>query len=324
MTEAPLGINIDKPRYDQSTYIGRAKHFFITTNPLNCLKSNKELNEAKTIVQKYKAGEKIPGLTVDQLWKAKQTYDSAYHPDTGEKMFILGRMAFQVPGNMTITGCLLTFYKSPAEVIFWQWFNQSFNAIVNYTNRSGDTPISMTRLGISYAMATAGAVTSALAINKQVSHFPPLIGRLVPFVAVAVANCINIPCMRSGELSAGIDVTDEDGKKLGKSVSTARVAIAQVTFSRILMASPGLVLPPFLMDALERRGVLRRYPWISAPLQVILCGVLITFATPMCCAIFPQISSRPFNKLEKDLQGKIIKESGNKPPPEYVYYNKGL
>uniref|UniRef100_A0A0R3SW75 Sidoreflexin n=1 Tax=Hymenolepis diminuta TaxID=6216 RepID=A0A0R3SW75_HYMDI len=319
-----LGINIDKPRYDQSNYIGRAKHFFITTNPLNCFKTGKELDEAKTIVQKYKAGERVPGLTVDQLWKAKQTYDSAYHPDTGEKMFILGRMAFQVPGNMTITGCLLTFYKSPVEVIFWQWFNQSFNAIVNYTNRSGDTPISMTRLGISYVLATTGAVTSALAINKQVSRFPPLVGRLVPFVAVAVANCINIPCMRSGELSTGIDVTDEDGKKLGKSASTARVAIAQVTLSRVLMASPGLVIPPFLMDALERRGVLRRYPWISAPLQVALCGVLLTFATPMCCAIFPQISSRSFNKLEKDLQEKIIKERGDKPPPKYVYYNKGL
>lgn len=111
LAQAPLGINIDKPRYDQSTYIGRAKHFFITTNPLNCLKTSKQLDEAKTIVQKYKAGERIPGLTEDQLWKAKQTYDSAFHPDTGEKMFILGRMAFQVPGNMTITGFLLTFYK---------------------------------------------------------------------------------------------------------------------------------------------------------------------------------------------------------------------
>ena len=105
------GINIDKPRYDQSTYIGRARHFFITTNPLNCLKTDKELNEAKTIVQKYKSGERVPGLTEDQLWNAKQIYDSAFHPDTGEKMFLLGRMSFQVPGNMAITGCLLTFYK---------------------------------------------------------------------------------------------------------------------------------------------------------------------------------------------------------------------
>lgn len=55
--------------------------------------------------------------------------------------------------------------------------------------------------------------------------------------------------MRSGELSTGIDVTDEDGKKLGKSVSTARVAIAQVTLSRVIMASPGLrkPLPSFLI-----------------------------------------------------------------------------
>ncbi|KAM7541363.1 hypothetical protein Aperf_G00000033675 [Anoplocephala perfoliata] len=324
MTEVQLGINIDKPRYDQSTYIGRAKHFFIITNPLNCLKTSRELDEAKTIVQKYRAGERIPGLTEDKLWKAKQTYDSAFHPDTGEKMFIVGRMAFQVPGNMTISGCLLTFYKSPAAVIFWQWFNQSFNAIVNFTNRSGDTPISTTRLGVSYVLATVGAVTSALTINKQVSRFPPVVGRLVPYVAVAVANCINIPCMRSGELSTGIDVTDEDGKKLGKSVSTARVAIAQVTLSRIIMASPSMLIPPFIMDALERRGILRLYPWISAPLQVVLCGFFLTFATPLCCAIFPQISSRSFDKLEKELKEKIIKEYGDKPPPKYVYYNKGL
>lgn len=47
-------IKIDEPRWDQSTYQGRANHFFTTTNPLNLLCSDAELDKAKEVVDKYR------------------------------------------------------------------------------------------------------------------------------------------------------------------------------------------------------------------------------------------------------------------------------
>ncbi|KAK7922855.1 hypothetical protein WMY93_009757 [Mugilogobius chulae] len=69
--ELSTTININEPRWDQSTFVGRAKHFFTVTDPRNVLLTNEQLTHAHNIITEYRKGVVAPGLTEDELWRAK-------------------------------------------------------------------------------------------------------------------------------------------------------------------------------------------------------------------------------------------------------------
>jgi len=259
MAENPKDANgrlqLNMPRYDQSTFRGRAKHFFNVTDPRNLFVTAAQLDAAKKLVENYRIGKEAKSVSDADVWKAKKLYDSAFHPDTGEKQFIFGRMSAQVPCNMAITGAMMTFYRTTPAVVFWQWFNQTFNAIVNYTNRSGDAEITNSMLLQAYLSATGCALGTALGLNALVKKLPPLVGRFVPFAAVAAGNCVNIPLMRQRELLHGIPVFDDNGNRLGDSKVAAKRAIAMTVISRITMALPGMCIPPFFYESARREGI---------------------------------------------------------------------
>ncbi|XP_013191346.1 sideroflexin-2 [Amyelois transitella] len=321
-------IDITQPLWDQSSFYGRFRHFAFISNPLLSLASEKELLEAKELYNQYKAGKEPSGTPLKKVIRAKQLYESAFHPDSGELQNVFGRMSFQMPGGCIITGAMLQWYKTAKAVVFWQWVNQSFNALVNYTNRNANSPLTTTQMGMAYVSATSAALATALTfkfvVQKRAKN--PIFARFVPFVAVAAANWVNIPLMRQNEILLGLDVTDENGKIIGKSQVAPIKGISQVVTSRIAMCSPGMLLLPVIMERLEKRAWMRRIQWAHAGIQTAVVGLFLIVMVPTGCALFPQrckLSIDTIKRFEKENYEQIVRNTGGN-PPKYVYFNKGL
>lgn len=81
MSDRP--VDLSRPRYDQSTFSGRLKHFlgiidfrFVVYGPNSAtrtlLTSDAQIEVAKNIIKDYQDNGVIPEDNVDKLWAAKK------------------------------------------------------------------------------------------------------------------------------------------------------------------------------------------------------------------------------------------------------------
>ena len=89
------------------------------------------------------------------------------------------------------------------------------------------------------------------------------------------------------------------------------------------MAMPGMALTPVIMNTVENRtnifkGARAKF---MAPAQVLIIGAILTFATPLACAIFEQKSSISVGSLEPEIVERM-REGGS--TANVLYFNKGL
>ncbi|XP_020777312.1 sideroflexin-5a isoform X2 [Boleophthalmus pectinirostris] len=322
MSEYPV-FQLGKPRFDQSTFFGRFRHFLDVIDPSTLFVSEKRLKESIDLLQRFKEGTLPPGVTNEKLWKAQKIKQAIIHPDTGEKILMPFRMSGFVPfGTPVVVGLLLP-NQTLMSTIFWQWLNQSHNACVNYSNRNASQPNPTSAFVYGYLGAVTSAVSIAVGLNvliQRAKGFSPssrvLVQRFIPFPAVASANLCNVVLMRQWELSEGISVVNEDGNVVGTSKVAAKYALLETALTRIVMPMPILVLPPMIMANLEKLPLLQGNPRLVLPIHALVCLASFAFALPLAISLFPQTSQISVEKLEPE----IAKAADSKT----VYYNKGL
>ncbi|KAI8588542.1 Tricarboxylate/iron carrier [Geranomyces variabilis] len=319
-------INLDQPRYDQSTYWGRLRHFSEFTNPLNLLATNAQLDAAKQLVADYRAGKST--ADVEEVWKAKGLVDSTFHPDTGEKILLPFRMASFVPTNVAIVAGMLMPNPATATILFFQWINQSVNVAFNYFNANKTTVMDMNETATAYASAVAASCGIAVGMNsavKRATNLKPLtqliLSRSVPFVAVVAAGTLNVILMRQKELVDGIDVLDADGNTVGKSTTAGRHAIAQVAISRVATSFPIMVIPSLVMARLDRSAWMKANMRWRTPINLFTITGSLLAALPCAVALFPQRASLPIGKVEPKF---ALLRTRDGRPLEKVYFNRGL
>lgn len=224
------------PRYDMSTFIGRTLHFYNVNDPRTLLNSEDDRRNAKELLHLYDKGMVPHGTSDEDLWNARRVLESSLHPDTGEPIFPLFRFSAFVPVNMvivtaTVTPAVLRSFPATACVHFC---NQTYNAAINYANRNASNPVEPLRLVEGYAGAVATSLSIGLTatfLTKRVTArgggglAAGIIRSTLPFLASAMAGASNVFLMRRNELTTGVDVFDDSGRDLGKSVEVSGLQI---------------------------------------------------------------------------------------------------
>ncbi|XP_031566992.1 sideroflexin-5-like [Actinia tenebrosa] len=316
-------FSLTKQRFDQKTYSGRLLRCFEVTDPRSLFTKESKLQHSIQLLNDFQKGLHNKNVTDKELWEAKRIKEAIIHPDTNKKILMPFRMSGYVPfGTITVVGMLLP-APSLKTVIFWQWINQSHNALVNYSNRNASKPTPISKFLLSYTGAITSAVTIAVGLSnliKKTNFSNPMIKslaqRLVAYPATATANICNIVLMRNQELFTGIDVKDKDGNIIGTSKIAARNAIFETALTRIFLPAPVLIIPALVMAPLERTHFLKIRPKLHLPVQAAVCVVVFGIALPFAIAMFPQESQILTTDLEPEIQSNTLETM--------LYYNKGL
>eukprot|EP00511_Aplanochytrium_stocchinoi_P011380 CAMPEP_0204873998 /NCGR_PEP_ID=MMETSP1348-20121228/42145_1 /ASSEMBLY_ACC=CAM_ASM_000700 /TAXON_ID=215587 /ORGANISM="Aplanochytrium stocchinoi, Strain GSBS06" /LENGTH=302 /DNA_ID=CAMNT_0052029601 /DNA_START=171 /DNA_END=1079 /DNA_ORIENTATION=+ len=297
-------------------------------DPLTLFKTSDDIRRAESLLKGFEASQKMgtkmdENISTAELWEAKKLKDSAIHPDTGEIIPKPFRMAGYAAFNGPICVAMMASASTPA-LLFWNWVNQSQNALVNYSNRNASSPTTNEVLLKSYSAAVMSALTVAFGLSQLIKkrYTPSTAMKLLKFVAFpssVIASCSNCYIMRSPEIKSGVVVTNGSGDILAngeRSSVAARKAVEETVMSRAFLQVPVFFGTALTMSLPPVAALCAANPTVTVPLTTLVTMVMFGFGLPAAVAIFPQVGTIETASLEEHLQ-QLISDST-------VNYNKGL
>lgn len=201
--------------------------------------------------------------------------------------------------------------------------------------------MSYTKLAQSYVLAVGASCSVAVGLNSLVPRLRSIspstrliLGRLVPFAAVASAGFLNVFLMRGEEIRTGIPVypvlstmdklqlaqegkAESDIAPLGMSRQAATLAVAETALSRVLNSSPIMVVPALALVRLQKTDWLKRNPRMTTPVNLGLILVTSYVALPLALAAFPQRQRVKAESLEEEFHGRGGEDG-------LVVFNRGI
>lgn len=273
------------------------------------------------------AGEEVDRFNTAS-WYVGQSQDAVHAKkwtDTGQPVFLPFRMSCFVISNLIVTAGMLTPGMGNTGTLLWQIGNQSLNVGINNANANKSTQLTRSQMIQSYLAAVTASCGVALGLNSIVPHLKRvspntkvILGRLVPFAAVATAGALNVFLMRGEEIRKGIDVfpaqtdaekaeREKSGKEvasLGKSRKAATLAVGETAVSRVLNSTPIMVIPPLILVRLQNTDWLKQRPRMVLPVNLGLILTTSIFALPLALAAFPQRQAVQASSLEEEFHSK--------------------
>lgn len=320
-----------------SSFFSRFMHFQRVVDPRNFMITSAQLKEAQAHIAALKQKEVATGRALllskgeyAQLQRCENMVNSAVSRETGEEIPRMMRMCAFVPVNVPILFGMLISPPTVANTIFWQWFNQSFNAGLNYGNRNASSNYTTKDLMQGYSAAVGSSVSMALLLRKLFSGVSSrvtgskliLINAVISAIAGGTAGFLNTFFMRQVEMTNGIEVySDENLTKKVEGIASkecARKAIMETASSRVFLSFACLMTPAAIFYMVERAGRTPRTRAAKIPYEIAVFLFALMVGLPASIAMFPQTGVLRREEIEEELRGQLP-EGVTK-----VYYNKGL